>query len=618
MKNTFLISLFTLLSIAASLGQICNGNKGVNIFTEGNFGSGSNNIFQFNPQIAPGYQYVFAPPVNDGQYCLTNSLVPWTQINGWGWVRIQDDSPDPEGYMLLVNASYDTGLFYQEIVSDLCENSLFEFTARIFNVVQANSNKIRPNVSFLIDGVPVYSTGDIPENERWNTYGFTFTTAPGQTQVTLALRNNAPGGIGNDLAIDNIKFRACGPRAEILPVQTAFACEDSSNVVLDATISGNQYDTPKYQWQQSFNEGISWQDLVGDTSAIFTHTDKSGGAYYYRYLLANSIQNLNNAKCRIVSNQKVVRVTPKFTLVRDSICDGLSKRFGLNDYFTTGNYTDSLSTFFGCDSIVTLSLQVVPDRGIETTMEVIPPSCKGVNDGQIFFNSIFDGTEPYSVEVDGNLINDNFIENLSPGLYSVNITDRYGCTADTSFTITDPDKFEVYLGSDLSADLGDSITINTSSNFPIKNYSWTPLSLSNCDSNCNEIKILPKSDTYLSLNAVSTNDCIDQDSLFIEINEKRDVFIPDVFTPNGDGYNDVFSIVGKFPNVQEILEINIYDRWENKVYSKSNLEMNNPEIAWNGKYNGRNISPGVYYYEYKVKFLDENVINYTGYLHLFR
>lgn len=618
MKYFFLFLIQSLFLLFDSTGQICNGNKGVNIFTEGGFGAGSNNIFQFDPQVAPGYQYVFQPPVNDGQYCLTNSLIPWAEINGWGWVRIRDDSQNPEGYMLLVNASYDTGLFYQEIVTDLCENSLFEFTARIFNVVEANSNKIKPNVSFLIDGVPVYSTGDIPENERWNTYGFTFTTAPGQTQVTLALRNNAPGGIGNDLAIDNIKFRACGPRAEILPAQVAFACEDSSNVVLDGTISGNQYDTPKFQWQQSFNEGNSWQNLAGDTFPTFTHTDKSGGAYYYRYLLANSIDNLNNAKCRIVSNEKIVRVTPKFTLLRDTICEGLSRSFGLNNYDSSGDYTDSLVTFFGCDSVVTLALEIVPDRGIKTNINISPPKCRGSSDARIDFNSIFDGTEPYQVKFNDNIIDENFVENLAPGDYLINISDRYGCTADTSIFIENPKKFVVDLSADMKVDLGDSVSITTNANFPIESYEWTPFALSSCTLDCEEIKILPKGNTLVRLNAFSENDCFSWDSVFIEVKEKRDIFIPDVFTPNGDGYNDVFSLLGQFPNVQEIIEFKIYDRWENIVFSKSNLPIRNPEITWNGKYQGRHVPSGVYFYEYKVRFLDDNILNYKGYLHLFR
>jgi hypothetical protein len=49
-------------------------------------------------------------------------------------------------------------------------------------------------VSFLLDGVVKYNTGDIPQDEKWHTYGFTFVTGPGQFSLTLTLQNNAPGG----------------------------------------------------------------------------------------------------------------------------------------------------------------------------------------------------------------------------------------------------------------------------------------------------------------------------------------------------------------------------------------------------------------------------------------
>jgi hypothetical protein len=76
------------------------------------------------------------------------------------------------------------------------------------------SNQIQPNIAFLIDGQVVCETGNVPADQNWRTVRFSFTTVPGQTSVELSLRNNAPGGLGNDLAIDNISFRACGPEIE--------------------------------------------------------------------------------------------------------------------------------------------------------------------------------------------------------------------------------------------------------------------------------------------------------------------------------------------------------------------------------------------------------------------
>jgi hypothetical protein len=255
--------------------QVCDGNLGENIFTEGDFGSGPAVVLPVDPMIAPGYIYTTQPPPNDGFYTITNNMSLWAF--NFDWLELQDNSPDPNGYMMVDNASFEPGLFYEEEIEGLCDNTLYAFSADIINLIPPGRNIIKPNVSFLLDGNVVYSTGDIPENATWNTYGFTFTTDPGQTSVTLALRNNAPGGNGNDIALDNISFRACGPEALILPMEIANICEDGSPIDLEATINGDQYDTPVIQWQQSFNAGVTWEDIPGETDFTYTHTDLNQG-----------------------------------------------------------------------------------------------------------------------------------------------------------------------------------------------------------------------------------------------------------------------------------------------------------------------------------------------------
>ena len=225
----------------------------------------------------------------------------------------------------------------KQTIDNLCENTLYEFSADVINLIQVGvGGHIMPNVSFLLDEQVVYETGNIPQTNAWNTYGFTFTTDPGVTSITLSLRNNAPGGIGNDLALDNITFRPCGPAALILPTEIENICEEGDPIPLEATIIGDQYPTPAIQWQQSFDEGLTWVDISGETAQTYIHTQLSGGFYYYRYLLANSPFNLANSKCRVNSNVKIVHVVPKFYTIIDSICQGLSFMVGNSLYSDEG------------------------------------------------------------------------------------------------------------------------------------------------------------------------------------------------------------------------------------------------------------------------------------------
>ena len=328
MRQILILATLILGGMGEIWSQSCEGNLGDNIFLDGDFGSGTSNDLQVDPEIAPGYVYTTPGPPGDGFYTITKNTGAWAGLYGT-WLAINDNSTDPNGYMMVVNASFDEGLFYEEEVTGLCDDALYEFSADVINLIKPSvGGHIKPNVSFLIDGVNVFDTGDIPQSGNWINFGFTFTTAPGQTSVTLSLRNNAPGGIGNDLALDNISFRACGDEAFILPETVANICEDGSALTLDATVVGDLYDNPAYQWQQSFDMGGTWQNIPGANGGMYDHTDLASGVYYYRYLLADGPVDLDNEKCRVNSNVKLINVVPKEWDLSDTICQGNAFFFG--------------------------------------------------------------------------------------------------------------------------------------------------------------------------------------------------------------------------------------------------------------------------------------------------
>ncbi len=615
-KELYLLALL----IGTALGlpaQICDGNLGENIFAEGDFGSGAANILATDPQIAPGYLYTTIPPPNDGWYLLTNDMTQWA--NNFNWLEISDNSDDPDGYMMVVNASYTPGLFYEQEVTGLCENTEYVFSADVYNLIPPGSNLIRPNVSFLIDGEEVYSSGDIPENRQWNTYGFTFSTNPGQTTVTLSLRNNAPGGTGNDLALDNITFRPCGPEALILPMTIANICEDGSPIDLEATILGDQYDTTYVQWQQSFNEGLTWSDIEGETGAVYTHTNLSAGFYFYRYLLSNNPQNLQNAKCRVVSNIKVVHVAPKFYDIADTLCAGLSYSFGGADLKETGVYVDSLISSIGCDSIVTLDLTIVPDAGIIADFSYEGPRCSYTTDGYIALDTIRNGAPPYAVFFEGELLpGAASVSDLNSGDYSFRIEDRFGCDLDTTINLISQAPFTLDLGTNQVLELGETMTIRPVTNLPAIAYDWSPPGLIDCTMDCSVVEWTPAQSVSLSLTVTSEQACLATDSIFVEVIKTRNIYIPNAFSPNFDGVNDYFTIYGRASAIQQIDQLAVYDRWGGLVYEGKGLTPGAPLTGWDGSAGGAPLPAGVYTYVARVRFLDEVVVAYIGAVSLVR
>lgn len=593
--------------------QICDGNLGENIFTEGDFGSGFSNVLLPDPQIAPGYAYQPSPPPNDGFYTITNNTTSWGSFAAAAWANITDNSSDPNGYMMVVNASYDPGLFYTQEVEGLCENSLYVFSVDIFNLINQGGNAIKPNVSFLLDGNVIYTTGDVPENEQWNTYGFTFSTEPGQTSITLSLQNNAPGGGGNDLALDNITFRPCGPDALILPTEIANICEDGSPIDLEATILGDQYETPYVQWQQSFDEGMTWTDILGATDALFTHTDLSGGFYYYRYLLANEPGNLLNAKCRVNSNVKIVHVVPKFYTIVDTLCTGLSFSLGTNFYSEQGVYVDSLITYLGCDSIVTLDLTIVPEANIDAVFSLENPSCSYLFDGSISVDTIINGYKPLSIFVNNEL--QSFpasLFNLGEEEQTYQVIDHFGCSFESILSLELPPPFTIELGDNLQIELGESLQLEPIfSEFP-ETFIWSPADLVDCDPDCETLEFVPTNSALFLLNAISETGCVASDSIFVEVKKVRNVYIPNAFSPNSDGINDYFTIFGSIPNIQQIEQFQVFNRWGGVVFEQKSFFPNELSTGWNGKVGGEKMPTGVYTYKVKIRFLDGEAIWYAG------
>lgn len=219
MNKSFYI-FFTLLSLTTSIsfGQLgfCSGDLGAPIFVE-DFGTGTSNGPALSTDIT-SYTYVDSGP-EDGFYTISS------QMQQLGAFHIgPDHTPgDTNGKAFIVNASFTADQFYQKTISGLCENTSYEFSAFLQNLYNINSavcggNGIPVNVRFQIwdssDTVLLASgdTGDIAgtANPIWTQYGLIFETQAGQNEVILRMINNGNGGCGNDLAIDDIVFRACG------------------------------------------------------------------------------------------------------------------------------------------------------------------------------------------------------------------------------------------------------------------------------------------------------------------------------------------------------------------------------------------------------------------------
>ncbi len=617
MRLRLFICWCLLWQISAFSQDICEGNLGSNIFIDGDFGFGEANTLANDPNIAPGYTYTPNGPPDDGLYTITNDMGEWSNLFP-AWLPIKDNSGSDDGYMMVVNASYEPGIFYEQIIEGLCENTLYEFSADIINLIRSNvSDHILPNVDFLLDDVVVYSTGNIGQTEQWFKYGFTFTTDASQSEIKLTLRNNAPGGIGNDLALDNISFRPCGASSfiDISTEETIFVCVDDEPVTITADIKGAQGQEFSIFWQSS-NDGIVWEDIGFMNESSIIHDVFIPGDYYYRYLSAANDINLENSKCRIISDAINIVVTPQIFEVFDTICQGEAYEFAGAMILEPGLYIDTLSSQYDCDSIVQLQLATIPNKGIMADISFKDPTCFGYTDGEINISNVTNFYNEYIVKIDDQEVS-QVIPDLGAGIYLITIEDYYHCQSSLEVELIDPDDFTIELVEVPSIILGESIQLEYESSYAVENFSWSPPEIFSCN-NCPNPEALPLNDGIIKVIAQNEDGCVAEDQFTIVVSNERSLHLPNIFTPNEDGINDEFFITTYKSSVEDILTFNVYNRWGGLVFSKNNLSLNDVEAMWDGKIGEKDAPVGVYTYLMKVLMINGNEVVLSGSITLIR
>jgi gliding motility-associated-like protein len=319
--KAFIIVISLLVTGLSTHAQNCTGSLGDPI-ADITFGAGAANP---GPALAAGItnlQYVNTGCPNDGQYTISNYTTScWSNT----WQTTGDHTGNTNGYFMLINASVAPSDFYVQTVDNLCSGTTYYFAAWIMNLINnPGIPSIKPNVTFTIETtggnvLQVYSTGDIPvvTPATWVQYGFYFTIPAGNSSVVLRLHNNAPGGGGNDLALDDITFSPAGPAISVgingYAGNTATICSsDNTPLTLHATVD-SCYISTACQWQQSLDNGTTWTDINGATNTTYVRPATPVGTYLYRLMVAQA-GNIGISTCRAGSANLTVNVVQSPTI----------------------------------------------------------------------------------------------------------------------------------------------------------------------------------------------------------------------------------------------------------------------------------------------------------------
>jgi gliding motility-associated-like protein len=158
-------------------------------------------------------------------------------------------------------------------------------------------------------------------------------------------------------------------------------------------------------------------------------------------------------------------------------------------------------------------------------------------------------------------------------------------------------------------DRGYSVTLNAVPASPGNTYSWTPSYALSC-TNCPSTVASPTVTTTYYVTITDTSGCSKIDSVVIVVRVCGSLYLPNVFSPNGDGYNDVLYVYG---NCIQTMELMIFDRWGNKVF-----ESTDPKTGWDGTYKGSPMNADSYVYTLKIIDFDNNTTFKKGTITLMR
>lgn len=272
----------------------------------------------------------------------------------------------------------------------------------------------------------------------------------------------------------------------------------------------------------------------------------------------------------------------------------------------------------GCsasDVVVLTSSQEEPYPSISLT----PISCYGENDGAIFIDSISGGTPPYLISINGGPFSGNtqFV-NLAPDTYTLVVEDASGCQTDPAIIIDiqQPQEINVTLVAYLEGDniirLGESAELEALVNLDpsdIDTIMWSPAGLLDCDT-CFRTMTMPLQTTTFSV-TIESNGCSDSDALTIVVRKDKGIYAPNVFSPNGDGENDVFLLFGGV-EVAKIKSFLVFNRWGETVLEQYNIPPNDPVYGWDGTHRGKAVDPAVFTWFAEVEFIDGRVEIYKG------
>ena len=423
----------------------------------------------------------------------------------------------------------------------------------------------------------------------WNTGGAAQTLSANTAGTYTVTVTDGNGCVGTDTFVLTVN---ANPTPTI--TGTLEFCTGFSTVLNAGTYTA-------YQWS-----------VAGQTAQNLTVN--SGGTFTVTVTDANGCTGIDDATTIMNAN-----LTPNITGT-DGICAGETATLNVGTYTTyqwsvagqsnatlvttnAGTYTVTVTDVNGCTGVDNFTVALNPDPLPNfTSTAAICVGNEAIftytgSTGVVTYNWNFGsagtatGVGPHTV----------VFNTVGTQTVSLDVVDANGCENTVSHTIV-VSEVEATVNANVELLLfGNNSTLQaiaTSAGNGDLTYQWNPTGLDCADVACSQITVSPDSTTLYTVTVTDEYGCEATADKLITVYRENELIVPNAFSPNGDGINDLFRFDGV--NIRQI-ELQVFDRWGQKMFDGKG----DKTLGWNGEYKGKKMELGVYVYQATVYFADD-------------
>jgi gliding motility-associated-like protein len=389
-------------------------------------------------------------------------------------------------------------------------------------------------------------------------------------------------------------------------------CKQIPEGIISINLSGE----PPFAFTVSHN-GIDIENISEVNLKVYDLLVSKEGVYTVKKFTSNGCKGYTVGEAQVDYRSVTSEI-----IVTDVSCSG--KKDGRLEWNATGGFEPYSSIILNSDKEVQHSKSLVAgiyqfivsdEKGcIEEKifeisepqkLQVSPLKCKDIDGSNVEIN-IKGGTGKYFYSSDNGqtfLPFEQSIKVEKKGYNLITFKDQNNCF----------EELEVFNPKDIRLDkvkydfrLGDSVQVNWITILDqkaFKQISWTPNDIIGCSS-CLYPRAYTTQKTVLNYSIKDIHNCVYKGQTILDPNRRESLYIPNVFSPNSDGINDVFVITGKSQAIKRIIHLSIFNRFGSLVYINQNFSLNDINSGWDGTQLGKKVASDVYTYKVVLEYVD--------------